>query len=130
MKTGRIVLIQLIILSILIMTDALASSLRCGVRLITEGDHKAKVLAECGEPDYVAVREEERVYRFRHHPSFYGYYDSYEYQRDYGYGKPYRIKELVIIEEWTYNHGPGRFMDHLIIENGIVVDITSGDYGY
>jgi hypothetical protein len=113
------------------LTDALASSIRCGVRLITEGDYKAKVLARCGKPDFVEVREEERVYRLRHHPSYYGYYDNYDYERgDYGYGAPYRIKELVIIEEWTYNHGPSRFMDHLILENGIVVDITSGDYGY
>ena len=131
MKTRRNVLILLITLSVLMLTDARASSIRCGVRLITEGDHKAKVLAQCGKPDYVELREEERVYRFSRHPSYYGYYDSYEYEQgDYGYGGPYRIKELVIIEEWTYNHGPSRFMDHLILENGIVVDITSGDYGY
>ena len=131
MKTCRIALILLISLSVLTLTDALASSIRCGVRLITEGDHKAKVLAQCGKPDYVELREEERVYRFSRHPSYYGYYDSYEYEQGYyGDGRPYRIKELVIIEEWTYNHGPSRFMDHLILENGVVVDITSGDYGY
>ena len=131
MKNRTNALILPIILSILMFTDASATSLRCGVRLITEGDYKAKVLAECGEPDYVEIREEERVYRFGRHPSYYGYYDNYEYERrKYGYGAPYRIKELVIIEEWTYNHGPGRFMDHLILENGIVVAITSGDYGY
>ena len=131
MKTRRIVFILLIALSVLMVTDARASSIRCGVRLITEGDHKAKVLAQCGKPDYVELREEERVYRFSRHPSYYGYYDSYEYEQGYyGDGGPYRIKELVIIEEWTYNHGPSRFMDHLILENGVVVDITSGDYGY
>jgi hypothetical protein len=119
------------ILSILILTDARATSLRCGVRLITEGDFKARVLAECGEPDHVEVWEEERVYGFRHHPSYYGIYDDYEYGgSDYRYGRPYRVKKLVIIEEWTYNHGRGRFMDHLRLENGIVVDIISGDYGY
>jgi hypothetical protein len=131
MKTRRIAFILLIALSVLMVTDARSSSIRCGVRLITEGDHKAKVLAQCGKPDYVELREEERVYRFSRHPSYYGYYDSYEYEHGYyGDGGPYRIKELVIIEEWTYNHGPSRFMDHLILENGVVVDITSGDYGY
>ncbi len=131
MKTCRSVLILLIILSIFTFTDAGATSLRCGVRLITEGDFKARVLAECGEPDHVEVWEEERIYGFRNHPSYYGIYEDYDYGRqDYRYGKPYRIKKLVIIEEWTYNHGRGRFMDHLRLENGIVVDITSGDYGY
>ena len=131
MKTSRSVLILLIILSFFSFSNARASSLRCGVRLITEGDYKARVLAECGEPDHVEIYEEERIYGFRHHPSYYGNYDSYEYRGpNYRYGKPYRVKKLVIIEEWTYNHGPGRFMNHLKLENGIVVDITSGDYGY
>ena len=89
------------------------------------------MLAECGEPDHVEVWEEERVYGFRHLPSYYGNYDNYEYGgQDFGYGRPYRIRKLVIVEKWTYNHGPGRFVDHLRLENGIVVDITSGDYGY
>jgi hypothetical protein len=131
MRTNRSVLIFLIIIPILMLTDARATSLRCGVRLITEGDFKARVLAECGEPDYVEVWQEERVYGFRNHPSYYGIYEDYEYGRsDSRYGQPYRIKKLVIIEEWTYNHGRGRFMDHLRLENGIVVDIISGKYGY
>jgi len=133
MKTSRSALILLIILSILTLTDARATGLRCGVRLITEGDFKARVLAECGYPDHVEVWEEERVYGFRNHPSYYGIYEDYDHMRpddDNRYGRPYRIKKLVIIEEWTYNHGRSRFMDHLRLENGIVVDITSGDYGY
>jgi hypothetical protein len=32
------------------LANAYAYSLRCGVRLISEGDYKTKVLAECGEP--------------------------------------------------------------------------------
>ena len=120
-----------LILSVLALTSANAASLRCGVRLITIGDFKARVLAECGEPDHVEVWEEERVYKFRDHPGYYGIYEDYEYSgRDYEYGKPYRIRKLVLIEEWTYNHGPGRFMDHLRLENGIVRGIKSGDYGY
>ena len=131
MKSSRSALILLITLSILTLTDARATGLRCGVRLITEGDFKARVLAECGEPDHVEVWEEERVYGFSRHPSLYGIFDNYEHRRrDEGYGRPYRIKKLVIIEKWTYNHGRSRFMDHLRLENGIVVDITSGDYGY
>jgi len=131
MKTIQSTPILLIIILIVSLTDAHATSLRCGVRLITEGDFKARVLAECGEPDHVEVWEEERVYGFDRHPSLYGIFDNYEHRRpDEGYGRPYRIKKLVIIEEWTYNHGRSRFMDHLRLENGIVVDITSGDYGY
>jgi hypothetical protein len=37
---------------------------------------------------------------------------------------------MVVVEIWTYNHGPTRFLDYLRLENGIVTKITSGDYGY
>ena len=131
MKIGIIPFILTIILSIFLSTMAHASSLRCGVRLITVGDYKTRVLAECGEPDHVEVWEEERVYSFRDHPGYYGIYENYEYStRNYEHGSPYRIRKLVFVEEWTYNHGPGRFMDHLRLENGIVRGIKSGDYGY
>ncbi len=95
------------------------------------GDYKTRVLAECGEPDHIEVWEEERVTKFRHHPGYYGIYENYEYSdRNYQNGQPYRIRKLVFVEEWTYNHGPGRFMDHLRLENGIVRGIKSGEYGY
>jgi hypothetical protein len=116
---------------ILPLSTAAASSLRCGLRLITVGDYKDRVLAECGEPDAVQVWEEERVYGYQHHPGLYGVYEDYEYVRPKNrLGSPYRIRQLVVVEEWTYNHGPTRFLNHLILENGIVRSITSGDYGY
>ena len=100
-----------------------AISLRCGVRLISEGDFKAKVLAECGEPDHVETWEEERICRYHYRPG-----GDYRYQDD--YLKPRYVKEYILVEEWTYNHGRYRFMDHIRFENGRVRKIESGDYGY
>jgi hypothetical protein len=131
LKVSQLVLGILITIAALTPSNAQATSLRCGTRLITNGDYKDRVLSECGEPDHVQVWEEERVYGFRHHPQYYGVYDNYEYVHpNDGAGQPYRIRKLVIVEEWTYNHGPSRFLDHLRLENGVVRDITSGDYGY
>jgi hypothetical protein len=131
LKGAQIAGFTIVIIAALVLTGTEALGLRCGSRLISEGDPKAKVLAECGEPDYVEVWEEERVYRFHYHPRYYGFEDNYQYgYPDDGYGQPYRIKKLIIVEEWTYNHGPTRFMDHLRLENGVVRRITSGDYGY
>ena len=96
MKITRFILILAAVLICLTSQDAQADSLRCGVRLITEGDFKDRVLAECGAPDYVEVWEEERDYRFQHHPRYYGFYDDYEYgDLDGGHGKAYRIKKLA-----------------------------------
>jgi hypothetical protein len=131
MKAMGFALILLIIAAGLAPSHTHAASLRCGVRIITEGDYKDRVLAECGAPDHVEVWEEERVYRFQFHPRYYGIYDGYDYDPAVPeYGKPYRVKKLVIVELWTYNHGPTRFVDHLRLENGVVKEITSGDYGY
>jgi hypothetical protein len=114
--------IAMIILFTLAATDTQALSIRCGVRLISEGDLKPKVLAECGEPDHVEIWEEERIYRYR--------YKTREDSRYHGYLEPRYIKDIVVVEEWTYNRGRHRFMDHIRFENGKVKRIETGDYGY
>jgi hypothetical protein len=123
MKTTRITISLLFIFFIATLVNAYAYSLRCGVRLITEGDYKAKVLAECGEPDHVEMWEEERIYKYYYKPS-----DDHRYHQN--YLKPRYAKDYIIVEEWTYNHGRYRFMDHIRFENGRVRRIKSGDYGY
>ena len=104
---------------------AFGSALKCGVRLITEGDTKSKVLAECGEPQNIEMWEEERVFRY---DPWSAYKDNPHDDGD--YQSPRYAREYVLVEEWTYNHGPHRFMDHVRFENGRVKDIISGDYGY
>jgi len=97
--------------------------LRCGTRLITAGDHSERVLKECGEPDYVDSWVEERIYRY---PNPYpgGGRDGDRY------GPADGVIVHVTVEEWTYNHGPHRFIDRVRLENGRVRKISSGSYGY
>jgi hypothetical protein len=40
------------------------------------------------------------------------------------------VKELVTVEEWEYNLGSNRFIRYLRFENGRLIRITVGDYGY
>ena len=104
---------------------AFGSVLRCGARLIAEGDTKSKVLSECGEPQNIEFWEEERIYR--NHP-WLGY-SLYQHDDD-EFLKPHFIKKYVLVEEWTYNHGPHRFIDHIRLKNGKVKRIISGKYGH
>ena len=118
--------LALSILAALLMITTSAFGLRCGVHLISEGDPKDKVLAQCGEPSYVEAWEEERVMR-----DFLQYQDSrYRHRKEFTYREPILVKIEVKIEEWTYNHGPHRFVDCVRFENGRVTEIISGDYGY
>ena len=107
---------------------AFGSALRCGARLITEGDPKSKVLALCGEPQYVDFWEEERIYRTNPWAKYNAHKDILHY--DDTFLKPHFIKELILVERWTYNHGPHRFMDHVLLEQGRVKKIISGEFGY
>ena len=107
---------------------AFGSALRCGRRLITEGDTKLKMLAECGEPQHIELWEEERIYKYYPWPGY--NYNHYNQHYDDEFLKPHFIKELILVEEWTYNHGPHRFMDHIRLENGRVKKIIRGKYGH
>jgi hypothetical protein len=87
---------------------AWAASLKCGTALISDGDTKSQVSAKCGEPADKQTRKvliRQRVARGL---------------------EVYVEKE---IEEWTYRFGPHRFDQHVVFEDGHLVDVRSGDYG-
>ena len=120
MKVTGTVCIALIFL-FLAASDVIASDFRCGSEIISLGDRKYDVLRKCGNPDNVEVWEEVGI------------------KRDLGSrlflpgeeppGFPF-AKVLVTVEEWEYNFGPGRFIRYLRFENGRLIKITTGDYGY
>ncbi len=113
-----------IVLMALIAWATPAQAMRCGSRLISEGDPREKVLNECGQPSDVESWEEER-YDYFDRPPPARYYNEFE-----RYGIAYRVRAFIRVEVWTYNYGPSRFIDYVRMENGIVRKIYSGGYGY
>jgi hypothetical protein len=103
-------------------SDVMDSDFICGSGIITIRDHKYDVLRKCGEPSHVDLWEEVRI------------------KRDFGSGLletemewrrwPLFAKELVTVEEWEYNLGSTRFIRYLRFENGRLIRITVGNYGY
>ena len=124
MKSSKLQLLGIIVLSILIAWAGTAQAMRCGSRLISEGDPREKVLSECGPPSSVDEWEEERYDWFDRFPP------SSRYREFERYGNAYRVKIHVRVELWTYNHGPSRFIDYVRLENGIVRGTYSGGYGF
>lgn len=94
---------------------AAADSLRCGTRLITEGDTAAKVAALCGPPAGVTRTEVlRRPVLWRH-------------------GRPYYLSAhpvAVAVEFWTYNLGSHKLMRRVRIEDGLVTGIETLGHGY
>jgi hypothetical protein len=102
---------------------AIDDSFRCGNRIISTGDRKIHVLNTCGQPEYRDVRFERQIRR-----DFYReLLPRTEQER---LREPLLAEETVEIEEWVYNFGPARLLRFLRFENGVLVDIETGDYGW
>ena len=111
---------------LLALSDVSIAGLRCGTKLVHEGDTKAVVIHKCGEPSFVESWEEEHIRRdYNYVPIFSTRTGRYRWYRE-----PFVGKEIIRIEEWTYNFGSTRFIRYLRFENGVLKDMTVGDYGY
>ncbi len=120
MKRRKIIYIALIFL-LLLASDVMADDFRCGSDIISPGDRKYDVLKRCGSPDNAEVWEEVRAKReVGSHLFLPGEEPP---------GFPF-ASVLVTVEEWEYNLGPGKFIRYLRFENGRLIKITTGDYGY
>ncbi len=109
---------------------------RCG-HPVEKGDRKIEVIVKCGDPYSMEYHWEEQfsevssAVRTRKIPQFHKQGNTYK--KDYRYIRE-RVNEqtrkLINIEEWTYNFGPRRFLYFIEFNNGEVVKIEDGDYGF
>jgi hypothetical protein len=90
---------------------AAADSMRCGTKLMTDGDPLDKVQAYCGPPASIERREILRPY---------GYHGGLTVHSTYE----------VSVELWTYNFGPHKLMYRLRFEDGLLVDVDTLSHGY
>ena len=105
-------------LSALILAVALpanADNMRCGSKLLGQGDPRSKVRAFCGEPTDVQTRSILRRPTFNVGGRFFSYGDGYV---------------EIPVEIWTYNFGPYKLMRQIRFVDGVVDEIESLGYGY
>ena len=102
-----------LVVTLLLTMSTCAHALRCGSRLIDEGDHVSKLLRYCGNPYLVQPRlTQVALGATIGHTILLGRYED------------------IVIEEWTYNFGPHKLMPIVRIGNGIVIDIRHIGYGF
>ena len=94
---------------------ASADGMRCGSKLMTTGDPRAKVLQFCGEPADVQTRSILRRPTFDFGGRIYSYGDGFV---------------EVPVEIWTYNFGPYKLMRQIRFVDGRIEDIETLGYGY
>ncbi len=104
-----------IILALLCTSPAAADAMRCGSRIVREGDTRTAVRDRCGEPSDVQSRS-----ILRRPTYFIG-------GREYYYGD---AMIEVPVEIWTYNFGPYKLMRRVRFVDGLVEEIETLGYGY
>lgn len=103
------------------LTRASANGIRCQNKLVQPGDSQYEVKSLCGTPDDMQQRtERRRVTRAVQQPCPNGN----------GYCTIFVEDEVsVVVDEWTYDFGPQRFIQFLTFESGKLVHVKSGPYG-
>lgn len=100
-----------------------AEGFRCDKRLVSEGDSSMEVRAHCGDPDEARQRLESRVIsRLVRTPCM----------KANGPGVcTVMVQDMisVVVDEWTYDFGPHRFIQYLTFEQGKLINVESGEYG-
>jgi hypothetical protein len=86
---------------------------RCGGGNVSIGDWQGEVLYKCGDPSWSAGPWEEVYAR--------GKIQRKEFSS---------VQISLWVEEWMYNLGPTQFVRYLRFENGRLVNIRTGGYGY
>lgn len=102
---------------------ASADGMRCGSRLVSEGDTLYDVRSVCGEPVAASRRVEYRT--IRQHVA--GPCVPQNGQVRCGYIEERTIE--VVIDEWTYDLGSNKFIRYLTFEQGRLRDVQTGRYG-
>jgi hypothetical protein len=85
---------------------------RCDPSTIDEGDTKLELLATCGDPTMREAWEETRSSALS------------------AAGTSEAVAVTVVVELWTYDFGPNRFIRLYRIEDGRVTAVETGGYGY
>lgn len=101
--------------------DAGADGMRCGGRLVSKGDSTYEVKSRCGAPQEATRRVETRTERRRVRAPCAP-----------GEVRCERVQEVtvdVVIDEWTYDFGPQRFVHYLSFVDGKLGRVETGGYG-
>lgn len=102
---------------------ARAEGMRCGSRLVSDGDPMDRVRDVCGAPNAMRQRTELRTVKR---------YVSAPCVQDRGGVRCGYVEEQtvqVVIDEWTYDFGPSTLVRYVTFEQGQLLRVTTGGYG-
>lgn len=100
--------------------DAPDSGFRCeSGRLVRVGESSYEVHRKCGDPDAVIQRVEKRKVKLKVRRWVGDHEEEVSEER---------VVE-VLVDEWTYDLGPRRFIRYALFEDGRLAAVRTGGYG-
>lgn len=110
-------------------SGAQADGVFCGTRLIRPGDSPHRVVERCGQPD---SRQRHVEYRstYTRHVVPCRTFDRRRAPRRRFCNVLHPQSVPVQVDEWVYDFGPRRFVQHLYFVHGRLVRIEKGGYGH
>lgn len=90
-----------------------AATLRCGSDLVSDGASRYEVWRKCGQP----VSQETRTVF-----NTVSYVDQFT-------GAYVQGQVTTVVDEWIYTSGSTNFDQHVIFQDGKLVEVRSGSYG-
>ncbi len=103
--------------------DAYADGMRCGSKLVSDGDSLYTVKSRCGEPNMATRRMEVRTIRR---------WVAGPCAPNAGATECGRFVEHSVevqVDEWVYDFGPHNFVRYLTFEQGTLLRVVTGSYG-
>jgi Protein of unknown function (DUF2845) len=102
--------------------SAHADGMRCGTKLVSDGDTMYEVRNVCGAPDQAVQRMEQRtVSRWVDGPCL--------YRGQVRCGNLVQYTVDVQVDEWLYDFGSHQLLRNLVFEGGRLVRMYTGGYG-
>ena len=117
----------LLLICLLVGSASPVLALRCGSAVVSKGAPKFEVLHKCGEPAFV---DERVVYETICVDPYKRSYVRPAYPPCKRLPGSRQITIPIVIDDWTYNFGPNRFLYHLRFRDGVLHQIDTGRYGY
>lgn len=103
--------------------SAHADGMRCGSRLVSQGDLLYDVRSRCGDPDAASQHIEYRTVRTFVNGA------CYEEQGQVRCGRFIERTVEIVVDEWVYDRGSHRFVRYLTFEQGRLATVRTGRYG-
>lgn len=122
MRQGPLSLCALFtVCSLVLPTVALADGMRCGTKLVSDGDTLYDVHTRCGDPKFKTRRMEQRTIR--------DWVSTPCVNSGSQCGRMVERTVEVQVDEWTYDFGSTQFVRYVTFENGRLLRVDTGSYG-